>query len=104
MNGGEPANKEICFPQYTPYHGLKSQNWGMHTPLLLDSKTSPVSEDGAYLFSKSTNTYTRINDTDVPSKVSPNAMPPDRIGVPTVTFVSIAFACLAVLFFIDSYP
>jgi hypothetical protein len=39
MNGGEPTNDVTCFPQYTPFHARKGQEWAQ-------SKKLPMRVDG----------------------------------------------------------
>ena len=53
MNGGESANAETCFPQYTPYHARKAQEWAQATALPMSVDGMP----GLYVWDETTHGY-----------------------------------------------
>jgi len=88
MNGGEDANSESCFPQYTAYGAQVSQSWGSQSPILLSGDVSGLSDgDGAYLFDAYSGKYKKIANSEISAKVDASALPPVQVGVPTYTFI-----------------
>ncbi len=72
MNGGEEPNGETCFPQYTPYHALRIQNWMMTQPTLgVDTQSKAAvlrwnANENQYRTEKAPESYLEPVAVDVP--------------------------------------
>lgn len=76
MNGGEASNSKHCFPQYTPYHGWKIQNWMESTPTLSQEGNTP----SVVQWNLESKQYTPV-EMDYAYEV------PTHVGSPVVTIV-----------------
>ncbi len=76
MNGGEAANAQTCFPQYTPYHAQKIQDWATDTATITSVDGAP----GLYAWNAGINAY-------YPQPTDPSNQTPIAIGVPTATLI-----------------
>jgi hypothetical protein len=76
MNGGEAANAQTCFPQYTGFHAQKIQNWVHATPTLADPGDAP----GVYLWDPAIHDYRA-------QAVDPAYQAPIAVDVPVVTLI-----------------
>ena len=55
MNGGDPANPETCFPQYTAYHALRIQKWHEERLVVADYDGRP----GLFRWDRPSRSYRR---------------------------------------------
>ena len=89
MNGGSYVTAESCFPQYTAYHALKSQNWAKNGHILISGGNSAgANTDGAYKYSADTLQYEKVEDANIGSAIDQKMMPPVAVNVPIITIKS----------------
>ena len=88
MNGGSYVTAESCFPQYTAYHALKSQNWAKNSHILISGGNSAgATTDGAYKYSADTLQYEKVEDENIGSAIDQKMMPPVAVNVPIITLI-----------------
>jgi hypothetical protein len=88
MNGGESANKETCFPQYTAYHAQWSQNWAWKAPVLLAAGMgNEVNSSGAYIYSATSQKYEKLTQDTIRTSVNVDANLPIEVSVPVATLI-----------------
>ena len=88
MNGGSYVTAESCFPQYTAYHALKSQNWAKNSHILISGGNSAgANSDGPYKYSADTLQYEKVEDANIGSAIDQKMMPPVAVNVPIITLI-----------------
>ena len=88
MNGGSYVTAESCFPQYTAYHALKSQNWAQNSHIMISGGNSAGAiTDGAYKYSSETLQYEKVEDGDIGTAIDQKMMPPIAANVPIITLI-----------------
>ncbi|MEC9389873.1 MAG: M66 family metalloprotease [Myxococcota bacterium] len=77
MNGGESPNSASCFPQYTPYHAWKIQDWSETRPTIARIDGEP----GVYTWDAESRTMVKTEP------VEDGSMAPVAVDVPVVTVI-----------------